>query len=87
MLEDYSRALDDSITSIKLEESFTKVRIRITCSHLKSAHYHQGYLRAAKCHLMLGNPSLSLDFYEKVLNVEPKNQQAIEEVCAWLTVK
>eukprot|EP00731_Ephydatia_muelleri_P020267 Em0012g1092a len=70
MLEDYSRALDDSITSIKLEESFTK-----------------GYLRAAKCHLMLGNPSLSLDFYEKVLNVEPKNQQAIEEMQVSSNVK
>lgn len=70
MLEDYSRALDDSIASIKLDELFTK-----------------GYLRAAKCHLMLGNPSLSLDFYEKVLNVEPKNQQALEEMQVSNSVK
>lgn len=32
MLEDYSRALDDSIASIKLDELFTKARIRIYLS-------------------------------------------------------
>ena len=40
----------------------------------------QGYLRAAKCHLMLGNPSLSIDFYHKVLHVQPHHKQAKEEV-------
>lgn len=40
----------------------------------------QGYLRAAKCHLMLGNPSLSIDFYQKVLHVQPHHKQAKEEV-------
>ena len=40
----------------------------------------QGYLRAAKCYLMLGNPSLSIDFYMKVLHVQPHHKQAKEEV-------
>ena len=37
-------------------------------------------MRAAKCHLMLGNPSLALDFYQKVLSFEPHNGQALQEV-------
>ena len=41
----------------------------------------KGYLRAAKCHLMLGNPSLSMDFYRKVLELQPGNSQAKQEVC------
>jgi len=40
----------------------------------------QGYLRAAKCHLMLGNPNLSIDFYRKVLSVQPRHKQAKEEL-------
>ena len=40
----------------------------------------QGYLRAAKCHLMLGNPSLSIDYYNKVLKVERRNRQALSEL-------
>ena len=40
----------------------------------------KGYLRAAKCHLMLGNPSLSIDYYHKVLERAPGNSQAKEEV-------
>lgn len=37
-------------------------------------------MRAAKCHLMLGNPSLSIDFYHKVLHMQPHHKQAKEEV-------
>jgi DnaJ family protein C protein 7 len=40
----------------------------------------KGYLRAAKCHLMLGNPSLSIDYYHKVLERAPGNSQAKSEV-------
>ena len=40
----------------------------------------QGYLRAAKCYLMTGNPSLSIDYYRKVLNVEKRNKQAMHEM-------
>lgn len=43
-------------------------------------NFVKGYLRAAKCHLMLGNPSLSVDFYNKVLTLQPKNTQAVQEV-------
>ncbi len=42
--------------------------------------YTKGYLRAAKCHLMLGNPSLSIDYYQKVLLVERGNKQAMAEM-------
>lgn len=63
MLEEYQRALEDAVTSIKLDERFIK-----------------GYLRAAKCHLMLGNPSLSMDYYHKVLEQSPSNTQAKQEV-------
>jgi len=42
--------------------------------------YTKGYLRAAKCHLMLGNPNLSIDFYRKVLSVQPRHKQAKEEL-------
>lgn len=63
MLEEYQSALEDAITSIKLDEQFIK-----------------GYLRAAKCHLMLGNPSLSIDYYRKVLERAPTNTQAKQEV-------
>ena len=67
MLEEYRKALDDAVQSIKLDEGFVK-----------------GYLRAAKCHLMLGNPSLSIDFYRKVLERAPGNTQARQEVSAGL---
>ena len=63
MLEQYQRALEDAVTSVKLDEAFLK-----------------GYLRAAKCHLMLGNPSLSIDYYRKVLERAPGNTQAKSEV-------
>ena len=46
----------------------------------------KGYLRAAKCHLMLGNPRLSIQFYEKVLKLQPGNTQAKEEVCVCVCV-
>ena len=62
MLEQYQRALEDAVKSIKLDEQFVK-----------------GYLRAAKCHLMLGNPSLSIDYYRKVLELAPGNTQAKQE--------
>ncbi len=42
--------------------------------------YTKGYLRAAKCHLMLGNPSLSIDYYQKVLGFERGNKQALAEM-------
>lgn len=42
--------------------------------------FTKGYLRAAKCHLMLGNPSLSMDWYDKALSIQPRNSQALEEV-------
>lgn len=42
--------------------------------------YTKGYLRAAKCHLMLGNPSLSIDYYQKVLGFERGNKQAMAEM-------
>lgn len=37
-------------------------------------------MRAAKCHLMTGNPSLSIDYYRKVLSVEKRNKQALAEL-------
>ena len=40
----------------------------------------KGYLRAAKCQLMLGNPDLSLVWYNKVLTLQPRNTQVVEEV-------
>ena len=40
----------------------------------------QAFLRAAKCHLMTGNPSLSIDYYRKVLQVEKRNKQALAEL-------
>ena len=45
----------------------------------------KGYLRAAKCQFMLGSPELALVWYEKVLNLQPKNTQAINEV-VWHSV-
>ena len=42
--------------------------------------FTKSYLRAAKCHLMLGNPSLSLDYYQKVLGFERANKQALAEM-------
>lgn len=40
----------------------------------------KGHLRTAKCHMMLGNPALSLDYYDKVLTLQPRNTQAADEV-------
>ena len=40
----------------------------------------KGYLRAAKCQTMLGDPDLSLVWYDKALQLQPRNKQAIEEV-------
>ncbi|XP_019854968.1 PREDICTED: dnaJ homolog subfamily C member 7-like [Amphimedon queenslandica] len=42
-------------------------------------NFVKGYLRAAKCHMMMGNPSLSTDYYDKVLMIQPGNSQAKEE--------
>lgn len=42
--------------------------------------FTKAQLRAAKCHLMLGNPSLSIDYYSKVLDVERANKQARAEL-------
>ena len=42
--------------------------------------FTKGYLRAAKCHLMMGNPSLAIDWYDKALLLQPRNSQAAEEV-------
>lgn len=42
--------------------------------------FTKGYLRAAKCHLMMGNPTLSIDWYNKALHFQPGNKQAVEEV-------
>lgn len=42
--------------------------------------FTKGYLRAGKCHLMLGNPSLSIDYYHKVLQFEKGNRQAQAEM-------
>ena len=39
----------------------------------------KGYLRAAKCQTMLGSPELSLIWYDKVLTLQPRNKQAIDE--------
>ena len=44
-------------------------------------NFTKGYLRAAKCHMMMGNPSLSIDWYNKALELQPRNKQAAEEVC------
>ena len=44
----------------------------------------KGYLRAAKCHLMLGNPSLSVDCYRNVLERAPGNSQL--EVCVCVVI-
>lgn len=43
-------------------------------------NFVKGYLRAAKCYMMLGNPTLSIDYYDKALMRQPHNSQAVEEV-------
>lgn len=40
----------------------------------------KGHLRAAKCYMMMGNPALSIDYYDKALLLQPRNTQAVEEV-------
>ncbi len=40
----------------------------------------KGYLRAAKCQTMLGDPDLSIVWYDKALQLQPRNKQALEEV-------
>ena len=40
----------------------------------------KGYLRAAKCQTMLGEPDLSIVWYDKALQLQPRNRQAVEEV-------
>lgn len=47
---------------------------------IPSATSFQGYLRIARCHLMLGNPSLSVEFICKALLVQPHHKQAKDEV-------
>ena len=46
----------------------------------------KGYLRAAKCHQMLGNPSLSVDYYRKVFERAPGNSQAKMKVSVCVCV-
>ena len=46
----------------------------------------KGYLMAAKCHQMLGNPSLSVDYYRKVFERAPGNSQAKMKVCVCVCV-
>lgn len=40
----------------------------------------KGHLRVAKCHMMLGNPSLSIDYYDKAISLQSRNTQAVNEV-------
>ena len=44
----------------------------------------KGYLRAAKCQMMLGSPDLSIVWYDKALALQPNNTQAQAEVSYWL---
>ena len=46
----------------------------------------KGYLMAAKCHQMLGNPSLSVDYYRKVFERAPGNSQAKMKVSVCVCV-
>lgn len=41
----------------------------------------QGFMREGKCHLSLGDPSSAMRAYNRVLQLEPKNQAAKKEVC------
>ena len=43
-------------------------------------NFVKGYLRVAKCYMMLGNPNLSISFYDKALELQPCNSQAKQEV-------
>ena len=40
----------------------------------------QAYIREGKCHLMLGNAMAAYKSYNHVLELEPNNSAAIEDV-------
>ncbi len=50
----------------------------------QSTHYNakfvKGFMREAKCHMILGSLSLGKKCLEKALEIEPNNKQAQQEV-------
>lgn len=61
-------------------EDYTKSLADAQQSISLDENFVKGYLRAAKCQAMLGSPELSIVWYDKVLLLQPKNTQAIQEV-------
>lgn len=44
------------------------------------SHVAQGHLREGKCHLSLGNAKAASRCFKKVLELEPSNREAKQEV-------
>jgi len=100
MLSRFREALEDSQQAVRLDDRFMKVgfyRLSHLAHHLLfflailgnsemcvSLLTPQGHLREGKCHLSLGNAMAASRCFQKVLELEPSNREAQQEVGAFL---
>lgn len=95
MLCRFREALEDSQQAVRLDDCFMKVGLSYRSpaahnfnrasffffkrgGHLLSSR--KGHLREGKCHLSLGNAMAAARCFQKVLDLEPSNQEAQQEV-------
>lgn len=92
MLGRFREALEDAQQSVRLDDSFVRVRGELQAPHsvpclhllqlLELPFYlcSQGHLREGKCHLSLGNAMAASRCFQRVLELDHKNTQAQQEV-------
>ena len=98
MLSRFREALEDSQQAVRLDECFMKVSLNRLSNQEVSISYtiftfkkcslsvSQGHLREGKCHLSLGNAMAASRCFQKVLELEPSNREAQQEVGDHLTL-
>ncbi|CAG02333.1 unnamed protein product, partial [Tetraodon nigroviridis] len=74
MLCRYREALEDCQQAVRLDNSFMKAIYKL------KIWYTQGHLREGKCHLSLGNAMAASRCFQRVLELEPDNSQAQQEL-------
>ncbi|CAB1341665.1 unnamed protein product [Coregonus sp. 'balchen'] len=73
MLSRHREALEDSQQAVRLDDTFMKP---VNCE----STFPKGHLREGKCHLSLGNAMAASRCFHRVLELEPDNSQAQQEV-------
>ena len=61
--------------------------IQFEFGHKRNFLVSKGYFRAAKCHLAMGSIGNATNYLQKVLEKDPKNKDAQNDVSQWLVKK